>query len=124
MLDVRTLLRHLSGWTFVSCALGLALFLLLPQLETAYQDAAIELPAVTKAMLAASRWVRRFGWMLFPIPIMHAVMMAYLYPAMGVIARRTYRRVLTVIVCAAFAVTILAMFLPYVALLRSLSGAE
>ena len=120
--DNTALFGHLVGWALGSIVLLSAALFVIPRLEETFKDFKLDLPALTKFVLATSRWIRQWGWVLLPLPFFHAVLVAMWYPRARIGARRLYRLVLTLFVCALFALVILSMFLPYLSLIQSMAN--
>jgi hypothetical protein len=113
---------HLCGWV-----LGLALVLapclfVLPRYEVMLKDFNAEVPQTTVMALGAARWLRAYGIFLAPLALAHSFLVAVWYARAGIAARRLYRLLLTLCVCAIGAIVIFALFLPIISITNSLSG--
>jgi type II secretory pathway component PulF len=122
--DAFAFTRHLSGWALAAVLLITPCLFILPRYERRLDDEyAVTVPAITALALSAARFMRDHGIVLAPVALAHALMVALWYPRAGLGARRTYRLLLTLLVCGLFAFVILALFLPIVAVTNALSGA-
>src|SRR5215212_7370039 len=124
LLDARALVTHLTGWFFGGVLLATAALMVIPRFEGTFKDFKLDLPELTKVVLSSARWLRHYGWVLLPLPFVHAVLVALWYPGAGSGARRTYRLLLSLCVCGIFGAVILAMFLPYITLLEGIAGTK
>jgi hypothetical protein len=122
--DVGAFTRHLTGWALACAALLGAVLFILPRFEEQLKDFRIDLPALTKEMLYAARFSRTYWFLLVPVALAHAALVGLLYPHAGLGARRAYRLLLSLAVCALFAAVILALYQPVVALYDGLAGAR
>lgn len=121
--DAYAFTRHLSGWLFGAVVLIVPCLFILPRYERLLDEYKVAVPSTTAFALTASRFLRDYGILLAPVALAHSLAVAVWYPRAGLGARRTYRLVLTLLVCALFAWVILALFLPIAAITNSLSGA-
>jgi type II secretory pathway component PulF len=120
--DVAAFARHVTGWVLAGAALLGAVLFILPRFEEQLKDFKIDLPALTKGMLYAARFVRTAWFLLIPVALAHAALAGLWYPHAGLWARRVYRLLLSLVVCALFAAVILALYQPVVALYDGLAG--
>ena len=120
-----TFASHLVGW-----ALGLGLFAWLsvyvvPRYERSIAEYQLDLPGATRLLLLAAANARHghIFLLLVPLGIAHALEAAAFLRRAGRGRRAAYRLVLTLVLAAVALFVILALFLPMVALINSLSGA-
>ncbi|MBC8107497.1 MAG: hypothetical protein H7Z14_12970 [Anaerolineae bacterium] len=60
----------LKAYCFVYLVIGGTMFFAVPSLEQTFKDFKIDIPLISKWMLAFARWFRAIGWLiLMPIPI-------------------------------------------------------
>ena len=121
-LMVWTFLSHLTGWALATTVLMVPCLFVLPRYEQILAEYRAPVPDSTRIALGAARLVRQYGIALRPVALAHSWFAAAWYARAGVGARRAYRLVLTLFVCAAFAVVILALFLPIVSITNTLTG--
>jgi type II secretory pathway component PulF len=120
--DGFTLWAHLSGWALAAAlVMGPCLFIL-PRYEAMLKDFNAEVPQTTLMALGAARWLRTWGIVFAPVALAHSALVAVWFARASLTSRRLYRLVLTLCVCAAGAVVILALFLPIISITNSLSG--
>ena len=123
--DAFAFARHLSGWVLAAFVLTLPCIFILPRYERMLNDEyAVAIPATTALALAAARFVRDYWILLAPVAVAHSLAVALWYPRAGLAGRRTYRLLLTLLVCGLFAFVILALFLHIAAITNSLTGAS
>jgi hypothetical protein len=122
--DVRAFARHLVGWALAGAALMGAVLFILPRFEEQLKDFRIDLPELTKLVLYSARFLRTFWFLLVPVAVAHAALVGLWYPHAGLLARRFYRLLLSLVVCLLFAAVILALYQPVVALYDGLAGAR
>jgi uncharacterized membrane protein len=113
---------HLSGWVLGTVLLLVPCLFILPRYEEIMKDFNAEVPASTRIALGAARLLIRFGILLAPVAVAHALLVGLWYPRASVGAKRFYRLCLTLCVCAVFALVIFALFLPIIAITDSLTG--
>ena len=96
------------------------MLLVVPRLEVALRDTGMELPAGTKLLLAMSRWMSGFGWLLV---LMIPPAVGYLVKRSGA-GRHAIMILMTLALGAIVLVTVLGIFLPLMRLMESLGTAK
>ncbi len=114
----------------IAVAFGMATFLGIPKLEEVLKDFKVELPLITKITLLVSRFITNgYGWipgliLAISLPFGITAMLNIGHPDPGQYRRREVwtGRLLRIVAVLAFLWIALSMFLPYTALINSISG--
>ena len=122
LFDARAFVRQLIGWVLASFVLVVPCLFILPRYEEQLRDFRVPLPFLTQLTLYTARLVRTFWFVLIPLGLAHASIIAVWYPHAGLTARRVYRLLLSLVVSLLFAAVILSLYLPVIALNNALSG--
>jgi type II secretory pathway component PulF len=106
----------------------IAAFLLVPAIERIAQELSGELPGVTRFVLRFARWVRDgYGWaILFTVPVIVPILLTQIGLAGCGLSRRSQYRmmrlVMAVLLAAVVLVMALALLLPLVNLVQSVTA--
>lgn len=121
-LDWYAFTRHLIGWAVFGTAVFVLVVFVVPRFEDIFRDFKLDLPAPTKFLLRASRAGYLLAIFAAPLALAHAFAAAALYPRSGRMGRFLYRLMLVLVLGAVVAVVVLALFMPYVAIMEGISG--
>jgi hypothetical protein len=117
--------RHLIGWAVFGTLLLVMVLQVIPRFEDIFKDFRLDLPAPTKTLLALSRRPGVFLVVLaVPFAIAHAFAAAAWYPHSTRLGRFMYRLVVLLLIAAIVTFVVLALFLPYMALIEGISGSK
>ena len=126
--DAYAMVVHLMGWTLFTTVILLLAVFIVPRFGEIFMDYRLDLPYPTKVLLRVSRFLTDGGaerfllLLLLPIPFVHALAAGLLYPRAGRGRRLMYRLLVTLAITGVVLFVVLALFLPYIALINAVSG--
>src|SRR5439155_18357126 len=116
-----------AGCAFVALISRL-MVMVVPHFETAFKDFGARLPAVTQLVLDISRWFRGRGWIpVCLIPFVVGLIVPFLLPAEPGQRRIGAEWVFIVLLCLAIAIGLfvaVALYMPMITLMQSVSGGK